>query len=115
MSLVAIGFGIAVIATLWPLTRDATPSLEDRCALVARGDTIEEAYRYLGRAGYRKGCGSVTPCETLDLGPELGTWPWLCDPDDCSQLWRDGDDACLVELDPGTRVVTEVTFTRYGP
>ncbi|MCP4868179.1 MAG: hypothetical protein GY898_05625 [Proteobacteria bacterium] len=113
-ALVLLGGG-ALIWLLGPLVLGdgGAKALEARCERVGIGDAVEDAYRELGREGYRKGCGSVTPCETLDLGAD-GSFLWLCDPDDCSQLWRVDATSCVVDVDPKTRRVTDVQVSEMA-
>jgi hypothetical protein len=107
--------GAALLWLMIPLMRAdlAEEDLRDRCARVSVGDPVAAAYAELGREGYRKGCGHVTPCERLDLGGTLGSFEWLCDLEDCSQLWRSGDAACTVDIDPATRRVRAVDLADW--
>jgi len=104
--------GLLLITALALLTRGgaAEDDLRDRCERVGVGDAVRDAYIELGRTGYRPGCGHATPCEALDLGGEWGSFEWLCDPDDCAQLWRVGEVSCTVDVDPGTWQVNEVVL-----
>ena len=104
-----VAIGLVLGAVLLVSLRDdaAEADLAERCASVGRGDTADEAFAVLGLDGYRPGCGSSTPCETVDLGGHDAI-PWLCDPEDCSLLWRTGEIGCFVDLDSTTLRVTEV-------
>lgn len=104
-----LALGAALVALLVLSMRHGAPArdLSERCASVAAGDTADEVFARMGLEGYRPGCGSTVPCDHVDLGG-LSAVPWLCDPDDCSLLWRAGEVGCFVDLDPGTRVVLEV-------
>ena len=85
----------------------AEAELAERCSELAIGDSADEVFSHLGLHGYRAGCGSITPCQRVDLGGHESI-PWLCMPDDCSLLWRVGAVGCFVDLDPETLVVREV-------
>lgn len=112
VGLVLVGGGTLLWMLVPVVFGDGTErDLEDACDRVGVGDPVEVAFAELGPEGYRKGCGTVAPCSTLDLGPELGSVLWLCDPDDCSQLWRVGRVSCFIDVDPKTRRVTDVVLS----
>lgn len=113
--------GAVVLAALvlgygaWTLSADnrGEGSLERRCEAIAVGDGVAAVFASMGPHDYRPGCGHRAPCDQLDLG-EVGSFDWLCDPDDCSLLWRSGKLACLIGLDPETHVVDAVDLTEWG-
>ena len=107
IAVLAIG-AVTILLGIRALMDDAAEmELAERCQDVAPGDTADEVFTRLGLRGYRPGCGSTTPCDRVDLGGHESI-PWLCAPDDCSLLWREGAMGCFVDLDPGTRIVREV-------
>lgn len=107
LAVVILGGALGLLLVRATLDDDDERALIDRCATVGPGDTAEEVFARLGLEGYRPGCGSVTPCDRVDLGGYQSI-PWLCDPEDCSLLWRAGPIGCFVDLDPETRVVLDV-------
>jgi len=110
-----LGAGALLVLGVWTLSAEGRleGSLEGRCDRIGAGDGVRTVFERMGTDGYRPGCGHRTPCETLDLG-EVGVFDWLCDPDDCSLLWRAGDVACLIDLDPTSHVVTTVDLDEWG-
>ncbi len=107
VAVLLLGGGIAALLVVASSRGAPARELAERCGTIAAGDTADEVLSRMGLEGYRPGCGASVPCEQVDLGGHQGV-PWLCDPSDCSLLWRAGDVACFVDLDPATRRVTEV-------
>ena len=114
-SLLAASVGSLALAVLllglWIAQgRLADDAFADACAGLIPGDSLENVYATLGPAGYRPGCGTRLPCQSMEAGGT--TWALSCTPRDCTQLWvRDGL-RCGVEFDGTTRHLLEVTMTR---
>lgn len=81
-----------------------------RCEDLLVGDDLADVYAWLGPEGYRPGCGSRLPCETLDLGEQR--WSLSCTAEDCSQLWKRDDLACMVEFESVTRTLLSAELLR---
>lgn len=100
----ALALGVAVLALLGrggaqQVGRDL---LQEGCAELLPGDSLESVLERLGPAGFRPGCGTKLPCE--DVVAAGVTFRLSC-ADDCSQLWRLDGFSCFVDFDPGTRAL----------
>lgn len=111
VALLALLVAGGAVGVVWAVRAARQSGAQDalllRCGLVAEGDAAADVFERLGLDGYRPGCGHVTPCQEVDIGPYHDV-PWLCDSTDCSLLWRIGTVSCFVDLDPDTRRVLDV-------
>lgn len=115
------GTGLAVVAGVVALgliawfvvaarTRGAADAFEASCEALIVGDPLVVVYGRMGLEGYRPGCGSRLPCESLEVGDQR--WALSCTPEDCSQLWKLDAVACMVEFEPTTRRLISAELVR---
>lgn len=101
LAAIAGGIGITVAVVLGLRAADEAPTLplDERCALVAPGDSRAEAMVVIGPEGYRPGCGATLPC-VVEVLPDGQRFSFSCEGADCALLWVEGDLRCDIDTGP---------------
>lgn len=111
---VALALGALFTARSPDATNSDASPLDERCDLVAPGDSRAEAMGVIGLEGYRPGCGASLPC-LVEVLPDGQRFPYSCEGEDCALLWVDGALRCHIDTGPDGIVRAVDLRTLPGP